>query len=27
VPARVRQQGGLLEISEIALPPKRRPAP
>ena len=26
VPARVRQQGRLLEISEIALPPKRRTA-
>lgn len=26
VPARVRQQGRLLEISEIALPPKRRSA-
>ncbi|GAM03533.1 type-F conjugative transfer system protein TraW [Novosphingobium sp. MBES04] len=26
VPARVRQQGRLLEISEIALPPKRRAA-
>jgi len=26
VPARVRQQGRQLEISEIALPPKRRPA-
>ncbi|WP_305096987.1 type-F conjugative transfer system protein TraW [Croceibacterium aestuarii] len=27
VPARVRQQGRLLEISEIALPPRRRTAP
>jgi len=26
VPARVRQQGRLLEVSEIALPPKRRTA-
>lgn len=26
VPARVRQQGRLLEVSEIALPPGRRPA-
>ena len=26
VPARVRQRGRFLEISEIALPPKRRPA-
>ena len=26
VPARVRQQGRLLEVSEIALPPKRRAA-
>ena len=26
VPARVRQQGRLLEISEIALPPRRRTA-